>query len=162
MLGRTTNSICSRPYIVPPDIISPILPPVPPDPFVETISDNADIVNVDVTTPHVPALIVETVSDDDAAAADDDDVPIDPPLADTVKYTSLNAIDFSDTSFAWINSSPSSDVQHLPDSDPKLGLYDSIVEATLHQLNITTDLPEDEPARITVPIHQVQVTGKLR
>ena len=71
----------------------------------------------------------------------------------------LNVIDFSDTGFAWSNPSPSSDVQHLPDSDPKLGPYDSVVEATLHQLNITTNLPDNEPARIAVPINQV--TGKL-
>ena len=69
---------------------------------------------------------------------------------------SLNAVDFTDTNYAWSNPSPSSDVQHLPDSDPAVvGPYDSIVEATLHQLNITANLPDDEPARIAVPIHQV-------
>ena len=34
-----------------------------------------------------------------------------------------------------------------------------MVEATLHQLNITTNLPDDEPVRVAVPIHQV--TGRL-
>ena len=166
MIERTINSICSSPSLVPPDNIPPALPPVPPDPIVATLSHDDDVVDVDVdvATPPVPAPIVETVSDDDDDAGTDDDVHIDPPptvlpLADHVEYMSLNTIDFSDTSFAWSNPSPSSDVQHLPDSDPKLGPYDSIVEATLHQLNITTKLPDDEPVRIAVPIHQV--TGKL-
>ena len=72
---------------------------------------------------------------------------------------SLNAVDFTDTSFAVSNPRPSSDVQHLLDSDPAfVGPYDSMVEATLHQLNITTNLPDDEPTRIAVPIHQVTGT----
>ena len=89
--------------------------------------------------------------DDDDADADPpplpsdvdnvDPPPIVPPLADDVAYVSLNAVDFSNDSCAWSNPSTSIDIQHLPDPDPDptFGPYDSMVEATLHQLNIATN-----------------------
>ena len=84
-------------------------------PVVETVSDD-DVATDDDNNNIVPAPVVETVSGDDAS--DDVDVASDPVIRMT-----LNSIDFLDTSFAWSNPSPSCDVQHLPDSDPKLGQY---------------------------------------
>ena len=86
MLGRTINSICSSPPIVPPDIIPPVLPPVPPDPLVETVSDADD------DDDHAPV-------DADPATFDDNNHTVPLPV-DPVEYVSLNAIDFTDESFA--------------------------------------------------------------
>ena len=36
-----------------------------------------------------------------------------------------------------------------------------MVEATLHQLNIATNLPNDEPAHVAVPVSVHQVSGRL-
>ena len=43
--------------------------------------------------------------------------------------------------FAWSNPSTSTDVHHLPDD-----VDDSMVKATLHQLNSATDPVDDPPA----------------
>ena len=49
----------------------------------------------------------------------------------------------------------------LEDPDPALGLFDSMVEGTLYQLNIATNPPDDEPARVAVPVPIHQVNGRL-
>ena len=75
----------------------------------------------------------------------DDPTPAIHPIADDVEYVSLNAVDFTDERFPWSNPSTSTNVQHLPDPDPTKGHYDSMVEATLHQLNIHTNHDDEEP-----------------
>ena len=117
------------------------VPPDPPDPIVETVSD-ADDDDDDVAPP--PA----DVADDNADPPHITPVnppPIVPPIADDVEYISLNAVDFTDEIFARSNPSTSADVQHLPDPDPAKVPYDSMVEATLHQLNIHTNHDDEEP-----------------
>ena len=140
MLGRTINSICSSPSIILPDVsrviekttpstLSPLPSAVPPSP---------PPVSPDLIPP--APLFLETIHDDDDAV-------------DDVEYVSLNAIDFTDTSFAWSNPSTSTDVHHLPDPDPATSPFDSMVEATLHQLNIATNPTDEEPVCVEVPIH---------
>ena len=127
MSGPKVNTFCSSPpneFLV---IDPPVPPPVPPDPLVKTMSDVDD-------------------NDDDIDDVDDD-VAIDPPISDDVEYVSLNAVDFTNASFAWSNPSTSTEVQHFPYRDLAHGPFDSMVEAveaTLIQLNIATN-PEDKP-----------------
>ena len=56
--------------------------------------------------------------------------------------------------------STSTNVQHLPDANPTMGPYDSVVEATLHQLHIRTKHEDNEP--LCVPAAPVRhVNGLL-
>jgi len=129
--------ICSSPSIVPPDIIPPVPPPVPPDPLVEIVSDDDDV--------------------PDPATVDDNNNTVPPPVDPAeVEYDSLNAVDFTDECFAWSNPSTSTDVQHLPDADPTMGPYDSVVKVTLHQLQICTNHDDVEPLRVpAAPVRHV-------
>ena len=92
------------------------------------------------------------LADDAFDPADNDIDDVDPPpavplIADDIEYVSLNAVDFTDKSFAWSNPITSTAVRHLPDPDPTKGPYDSMVKATLHQLNIRTN-HDEEPLRV--------------
>ena len=87
---------------------------------------------------------VETVSPDD-----DDDAAGPAVIADEVKYVSLNAIDFTDSSFSWSNPSTSAYALHLHDAN----VGDSMVEATLHRLHNNSDNVSEAPVN--------QVSGQL-
>ena len=70
--GRTVNKLCSSPSTGYPVTVPPVPLPIPPDPIVETVSDV------------------------------DADTDVDPPaVATNVEYVSLNAVAFTNTSFAW-------------------------------------------------------------
>ena len=75
-----------------------------------------------------------------------------------MEYVTLNAIDFTDASVAWSNPSTSAHVHYLPDLDVDVGATDSMVEATLHQLNIATNPVDNEPIMLTNPLSDTCLT----